>query len=90
MEQTITKIQTGLRFSPTLITRLKREAKKNHKSFNGYVEEILDNVSAPDFPKLKREDFQLDAEILKLGETIPSFTEKELSKNPKLAYLLSK
>lgn len=51
---------------------------------------MIRNISTLNIPKLKREDFQLDAEILKLGETIPSFTEKELSKNPKLAYLLSK
>ena len=84
------KIQTGLRLSPSLISRLKIEAKKNNKSFNGYVEDILDNnTTMPTLPKLKREDFIPSQEILQLGSTIPAFTQEELDNDPKLAYLLS-
>lgn len=89
MEATVQKVQTGLRFSPTLIARLKKEAKKNKKSFNGYVEDLLESVSAPAIPKLKREDFAPGKEILSLGETIPAFSEEEIDKDPKLAYLLA-
>lgn len=90
MDSTTSKIQTGLRFSPPLILRLKTEARKNKKSFNGYVEDLLESVTAPTFPKLKREDFIPSEEILLLGETIPSFTQKEIDDDPKLAYILSK
>ncbi len=90
MEPTLTKVQTGLRFSPILIARLKREAKKNKKSFNGYVEELLENATTPKMPKLSREEFAPTEEILRLGSTIPSFSQEELDEDPKLAYILSK
>ncbi len=87
--ETTRKVQTGLRLSPSLISRLKLEARKNHKSFNGYVEDILDNTTKPRLPKLKREDYLPSQEILQLGHTIPAFTKEELDNDPKLAYLLS-
>lgn len=87
--ETIQKVQTGLRLSPSLIARLKLEAKKNHMSFNGYVEDILTHTAMPKLPKLKRDDFLPSQDILQLGRTIPSFTQEELDNDPKLAYLLS-
>jgi len=83
------KVQTGLRFTPGLIARLKRNAKKNSMSFNKYVENILEKTTAPDFQQLRREDFLPGPEILSLGKTIPDFTREELDNDPKLAYLLS-
>lgn len=50
--ETTQKVQTGLRLSPTLIARLKLEAKRNHMSFNGDVENLLDNTTMPRLPKL--------------------------------------
>ena len=87
--ETTRKVQTGLRLSPALIARLKQEAKKNHKSFNGYVEDVLDTTTMPRLPKLRREDYTPSQEILQLGRTIPPFTQEELDNDPKLAYLLS-
>ena len=90
MEQGAVKVQTGLRFSPALISRLKRNAKNKNMSFNGYVEDLLESAVFPSMPKLKREDFQPDEQILRLGKTIPAFTEDEIANDPKLAYILSK
>ena len=87
--ETTRKVQTGLRLSPILIARLKQEARKNHKSFNGYVEDVLDTTTMPRLPKLKREDYTPSQEILQLGRTIPPFTQEELDNDPKLAYILS-
>ena len=90
MEQGTVKIQTGLRFSPALISRLKRNAKSKNMSFNGYVEELLESAVFPSMPKLRREDFQPDGQILQLGKTIRDFAEEEIAADPKLAYILSK
>lgn len=87
--ETTQKVQTGLRLSPALISRLKLEARRNHMSFNGYVENLLDNTTMPRLPKLKRKDYAPSEEILQLGRTIPAFTQEELENDPKLAYLLS-
>lgn len=87
--ETTQKVQTGLRLSPTLIARLKLEAKRNHMSFNGYVENLLDNTTMPRLPKLERKDYLPSREILQLGSTIPAFTQEELDNDPKLVYLLS-
>lgn len=90
MESGAVKVQTGLRLSPALISRLKRNAKSKDMSFNGYVEDLLESEVFPSMPKLKREDFQPDEQILRLGKTIPAFTEEEITNDPKLAYILSK
>ena len=84
-----TKVQTGLRFSPALISRLKRNARKSNKSFNKYVEDLLEKSTEPTLQVIKREDFKLSPEILALGKTIPAFTREEIDRDPKLAYLLS-
>ena len=90
MNNGLTKVQTGLRLSPALIERLKRGAKKNDMSFNGFVEELLEKAVAPAFPALKREDYLPDERLLRLGKTIPAVTEEQLAEDPKLAYILSK
>ena len=87
--ETTTKIQTGLRFPPELIARLKKEARKQKKSFNGYVEEILEKAMAEPLPKLRREDYLPGDTILQLGKTIPAFTREQLEADPKLAYILA-
>jgi len=83
------RIQTGLRFSPLLIMRLKQAARANHQSFNGYVEGLLDKALNANHPHLDRADFLPTDEILRLGRTIPPFTQEELDNDPKLARLLS-
>ena len=84
------KVQTGLRFSPLLIEKLKQNARNSRMSFNGYVESVLEHAVKVDVPKLRREDFLPDEEILSLGKTIPPFTEEELKADSKLAYILGK
>ena len=84
------KVQTGLRFSPALIARLKRGAKQHEMSFNSYVEDLLEKAVKPSFPALRRKDYLPDERLLKLGDTIPAFTAEQLARDPKLAYILSK
>lgn len=89
MNMEITRVQTGLRFTPSLIARLKGKAKEQKKSFNGYVEDELSKIADAGLPRLSREDYRPSDRILSLGKTIRPFTQEELSADPKLARLLS-
>ena len=81
------KIQTGLRLPELLINQLKTKARQEGKSFNAYVEEVLERDVTLVFPKLKREDFQPDEELLAIGREIPPFTKEELESDPRLAHI---
>ena len=83
-----TRVQTGLRLKPALIARLKRKARKNNQTFNGYVEQLLESATETAVPQLSRAGFMLDQEFVALGKTIPAFTKEEIERDPKLAYLL--
>lgn len=83
-----TRIQTGLRFRPALIEKLKIKAKRSNKSFNRYVEDILEKDVADEFPHLNREDFIKDNEFLALGKTIGEIPQEVIDADPKLAHIL--
>jgi hypothetical protein len=82
------RIQTGLRFKPALIAKLKSKAKRNNKSFNRYVEDVLEREVADEFPHLNREDFVNNNEFLSFGKLIPEFSKEQLEADPKLAHIL--
>lgn len=83
-----TRIQTGLRFRPALIEKLKIKAKRSNKSFNRYVEDLLEKDVADEFPHLNREDFIKDNVFLSFGKLIPEFTKEQIEADPKLAHIL--
>ena len=82
------RIQTGLRFRPALIEKLKIKAKRSNKSFNRYVEDLLEKDVADEFPHLNREDFIKDNEFLALGKTIGEIPQEVIDADPKLAHIL--
>ena len=85
------KIQTAIRLSPELLERVKRHAKREHRSFNSFVENVLDRATEPVFPKLGP-DFKVSDEIRSFQGSVkfkrPS--QKEIDADPKLAYLVKK
>lgn len=84
------RIQTVLRLSPELMARVKRKARRQNKSFNAYVEEILDRETALELPVLPP-DFEISDEIRNLACCrLAAPSEEELAGNPKLAYLWEK
>ena len=83
-----TRVQTGLRFKPALIEKVKNKAKRSNKSFNRYVEDLLEKDVADEFPHLNREDFVKDNPFLAFGKMIPDFTEEQINADPKLAHIL--
>ena len=82
------RIQTGLRFRPALIEKLKIKAKRSNKSFNRYVEDILEKEVADELPKLDREDFVKENRFLALGKTIRDIPQEQIDNDPKLAHIL--
>ncbi len=89
MESVNTKVQTGLRLDPELYNRLKMKAKQQKRSFNSYVETLLEASAGVDYPTLSK-GFKVSDEILSLGSTLPHYSEEEIVADERLAYLLSK
>ncbi len=85
-----TRIQTVLRLEPELLERVKRRARKEKKSFNRYVELLLERETSLCFPKLP-EDFTISEEVLGLRQfRLEEPSAEELAADPKLAYLWEK
>lgn len=85
-----TRIQTVLRLPPELMERVRRNARKEKKSFNSYVERILEQATGPVFPVLPT-DYEISEEIRKLGcLTAPEPSAEALAADPRLAWLWEK
>ena len=89
METVNAKVQTGLRLDPELYNRLKTKAKQQKRSFNSYVETLLEASAGIEYPSLGK-DFSVSEEVLSLGDTLPHYTKEEMASDERLAYLLSK
>ena len=90
MNTASTKALTTIRLSPELMERVKRHAKREHRSFNSFVENVLDRATEPVFPKLGP-DFKVSDEILSLRATSFKRPPQEvIDADPKLAYLVKK
>ena len=83
-------IHTGIRMDSSLYERLKMQARKQNRSLNNFVVTILENATAPVFPRLTESDLQLDEDILKLGDIFGEIPVELVERDPKLAYILSK
>ena len=82
------RVQTGLRFKPALIAKLKSKAKRSNKSFNRYVEDILEKEVAQELPKLRRDDFLTGKTFHIQGNKMPVITQEQIENDPKLAHIL--
>ena len=83
------KVQTGIRLTPELMERVKRSAKRENRSFNSYVEYVLERATEPVFPTIGP-DFKVSDEVLALRAST-SFKrppQEVIDADPKLAYLL--
>ena len=84
-------VQTTVRLPIELVNRVKRQAKRENRSFNSFVEHTLDKATELVFPKLKPEDFIISDEIKNLtAKNFRSPSQEELDADPKLAYLVEK
>ena len=85
------RTQTVIRLPSELYQRVKRNAKREHRSFNSYVEHVLDKETEIILPKLGP-DFKISEEIKRLSGTmhLRKLSKEELDADPKLAYLVEK
>ena len=84
-------VQTTVRLPIELLNRVKRQAKRENRSFNSFVEHTLDKATELVFPKLKPEDFIISDEIKNLtAKNYRRPSQEELDADPKLAYLVEK
>ena len=84
-----TRVQTAFRFSPDLLDRLKRNAKREKKSLNRYVEDIMERETRLEWPRLPQ-DYPVSEEILSLrctGHWVEPSRE-ELEADPRMAHVL--
>ena len=89
MESVSGKVQTGLRLDPELYNRLKIKAKQQKRSFNSYVETLLEASACVEYPTIGK-GFKVSDEILSLGNTLPHYSVEEIAADERLSYLLSK
>ena len=85
-----TRIQTAFRFTPELMERMKRAARKREVSLNQFVEQTMDRETRLVLPN-PPEDIQITDEIKQLhclNLTRP--TDEEFAEDPKLEYLWKK
>ena len=89
--ETARRIQTAFRLEETLLNRLKKKASRQHKSLNSYVEALLkaDVRNEPEYPKVS---FPIphSTRASRMLDIIPGFTDEDLEKDEKLAYILGK
>ena len=98
MEGTRT-VQTAFRFSPELVSRLKRRARLERKSINAYVEEAVQKALDSGEDKYALLDAELkeikvpqviSPEIQALSAFKVEFTPEELAADDRLTYILGK
>ena len=91
MPATTERTQTVLRLPTELYERVKRSAKQEKRSFNSYVEHVLDKETEIVFPKLGP-DFKISDEISRMAGSVTwrRPAQEELDADPKLAYLVKK
>ena len=83
------RIQTVIRLRPEIMARARRKAREEGRSFNSYVESLIDRHTALDFPVLP-EDYSPSAAILNMAGCIVEPSKEALAADPKLAYLWEK
>ena len=95
-------VQTAFRLRPELMERIKNDARRQKRSVNNLVEEILENTYArmeqDREQRLREECAQIDWDNIKIHEGIEklskdfhiSFSQEEIEKDERLAYILSK
>ena len=100
METTRT-VQTAFRFTPDLVERLKKRARRERTSVNAYVEKVLEKDLGTDedryealYREIAKTHIKIDSPDSKKGQSgyVHNFgyTDEELAQDPKLEYLVNK
>lgn len=86
-----TRIQTAFRLDAQLVARLKKQAKKEHKSLNSYVEAHLERLAPaePEWPKVSF-PVEISPEVEAMKGLLREPSEEELVSDARLTYILSR
>ena len=84
------RIQTGIRMAPSLLERLKRNAKKERRSLNNYIIRILEQAVEPSIPKLNLSGFKIDDDLKRLGGLVGHISDEQIQRDPRLKSILGK
>ena len=90
MASTVIRKQTAFRLPVELMERLKWQARRDKKSLNAYVEDILTKELEKEWPKLPLDYSATADELFSCKEHIPSPSKEMLKADPKLAYIWNK
>ena len=74
-------IQPGIRMEKTLLEQLKKNAKREHRSLNTYVVEILRQAAGPVFPHLDKDRFVIDDDLSSMGTALWGMCESAQNTN---------
>lgn len=86
----VQRIQTVIRLRPEVMARVKRKARQEGRSFNSYVESVLEKSTGIEWPTIPK-DFKVSEEILSMSRFhLEKPSKEELEADPKLAYLWEK
>ena len=91
--ETAKTVQTAFRFSPELVDRMKRKARREHKSVNAYVKELITKDLGTEEDRYEALYRKLSK--IKLSDEMKSLSEyklagKDVENNPKMEYLVEK
>ncbi|MBQ0077276.1 MAG: hypothetical protein KBS55_01400 [Bacteroidales bacterium] len=99
MDTSLRTVQTAFRFSPGLVKDMKNKARREGKSVNAYVENLIKKdigTESERYEAIYRELAQwtppekVRPEIEALSSYAVEYTQDEIDADPRLAYLLEK
>lgn len=83
------RVQIVLRLPESLYARVKRQARREEKSVNSFIEDTLERAVELEFPKIPKSD-KISDELMQFCGIIPPFTQEQLDADPRLKYILEK
>lgn len=86
----VERIQTGVRITPSLYEKLKRNAKKERRSLNNYITRILEQAVEPAIPRLDLATFKIDDDLKRLGGLVGHIPDEQIQRDPRLKSILAK
>ena len=86
--ETVTREATLLRLRPQVMARVKYYAKREKKSMNSFIEDVLEQATLAKIPKLPK-DFKIDPVISSFNGIMRAPSQEELEADPRLAHIMA-
>lgn len=87
MSSTTRRVQTIIRLNPTLLETIRRQAKRSSRSFNSYVEKVLETACNEEFPHIEADATPSELVVnLSCCSGMPS--QEQIAADPRLSGIL--